>query len=139
MVDLYENLATCHPSLSRGQVWCKECGRTQKVDSGQCMQTGWPKCCGYTMTVDSPEEREPVAACPPPLCANKEPCREEVTCTPDTCPHNSQKGWQHAFTCVKHICAHDFQSGPWINYENGGTASCICGETAMSHDMWYGP
>ena len=25
--------------------------------SGECMRYGWPKCCGHTMTIDSPEER----------------------------------------------------------------------------------
>jgi hypothetical protein len=27
------------------------------VDAGVCLATGWPKCCGVTMTIDSPEER----------------------------------------------------------------------------------
>ena len=47
-----------HPSLSRGQVWCKRCGRSEKVNSANCLRTGWPKCCGETMTIDSPEERK---------------------------------------------------------------------------------
>lgn len=54
---LYENLGTCHPSLKRGIVWCTKCGRSQKVNSGLSLQNGWPECCGYTMTIDSPEER----------------------------------------------------------------------------------
>ena len=53
--------AASHPSLVRGQVWCTECGGTQKVNSGDCMQTDWPKCCGSTMTIDSPEEKEKLA------------------------------------------------------------------------------
>ncbi|MCU7840843.1 MAG: hypothetical protein KZQ94_15875 [Candidatus Thiodiazotropha sp. (ex Troendleina suluensis)] len=52
-----EDLANCHPKLRRGQVWCHECGRTQKVNSGHALANGWPKCCGYTMSIDSPEER----------------------------------------------------------------------------------
>jgi len=48
----------CHPKLSRGRVWCHECGAMLKVNSGECMSSGWPKCCGYTMSLDSPEERE---------------------------------------------------------------------------------
>ncbi len=51
-------LAKCHPSLVRGQVWCRQCGATQKVDSAECLRSGWPLCCGYTMTIDSPEELE---------------------------------------------------------------------------------
>jgi hypothetical protein len=55
----YEKLGQCHPKLARGQVWCRSCGATQKVDSGQALQRGWPKCCGYTMTIDAPDERNP--------------------------------------------------------------------------------
>lgn len=54
-------LATCHPSLTRGRVWCRTCGRTQRVDSGACLSRGWPKCCGFTMTIDSPEEQRALA------------------------------------------------------------------------------
>lgn len=50
-----------HPSLTRGRVWCKECGATQKVNSAGAVQRGWPKCCGYTMTIDSPEEQKRLA------------------------------------------------------------------------------
>lgn len=56
--SLREKLAASHPSLTRGRVWCRSCGHTQRVDSAQAMRTGWPKCCGCTMTIDSPEERD---------------------------------------------------------------------------------
>lgn len=72
-------------------------------------------------------------ACPPP-CLDGRPCREEVLCTPETCPG----GWEHRVHCIKHICAHDFRSGPWIEIEGGGTATCKCGMTAIGHDMRYG-
>lgn len=45
------------PQFARGKVWCKTCGREERVDSAFCLSYGWPKCCGYTMTIDSPEER----------------------------------------------------------------------------------
>lgn len=45
-----------HPSLARGQVWCRTCGYTEKVDPVACLAHGWPKCCGYTMTIDEPKE-----------------------------------------------------------------------------------
>lgn len=45
------------PQIARGQVWCTTCGRTEKVNGSAAMRNGWPKCCGYTMTIDSPEER----------------------------------------------------------------------------------
>ncbi len=48
------------PQLRRGRVWCRTCGATRRVDSGDCLAHGWPKCCGYTMTIDSPaEQRSP--------------------------------------------------------------------------------
>lgn len=56
-MGLYEKLATCHPKLKRNRVWCTVCGRSEKVNSSQALQTGWSKCCGYTMTIDSPSER----------------------------------------------------------------------------------
>ena len=45
------------PQLKRGMVWCTTCKRSQRVDAGRCLSKGWPECCGYTMTIDSPEER----------------------------------------------------------------------------------
>ena len=27
------------------------------VDASMAIKYGWPECCGYTMTIDSPEER----------------------------------------------------------------------------------
>lgn len=55
--DFYGRAATTHHALARGQVWCTACGRTQRVDTAACLRSGWPKCCGQTMTIDSPEER----------------------------------------------------------------------------------
>lgn len=44
--------------LRRGQVWCRKCGATRKVNSADAIASkGWPKCCGHTMTIDSPDER----------------------------------------------------------------------------------
>lgn len=57
MKELYEKLGTCSPKLTRGQVWCKECGVTKIVDAADCIRTGWPRCCGFTMTIDAPNER----------------------------------------------------------------------------------
>jgi hypothetical protein len=37
-------------------VWCHSCGRVETV-TADCFRTGWPKCCGFTMSLDSPEER----------------------------------------------------------------------------------
>lgn len=54
--------AEAHTKLKRGKVWCVVCGRTQDVDSAECLRNGWPKCCGQTMTLDSPQERIAFAA-----------------------------------------------------------------------------
>lgn len=45
------------PSLRRGMVWCTVCGHSERVDSANALRHGWPKHCGYTMTIDSPSER----------------------------------------------------------------------------------
>ncbi len=55
-MSMYDDMAAAHPKLSRGQVWCRHCGSTRRTDSAGCLQHGWPKCCGYTMTIDPPEE-----------------------------------------------------------------------------------
>jgi len=58
---LTNSLATCHPKLTRGRVWCHACGATQKVDTARCFLYGWPTCCGQTMSLDSPEEHAALA------------------------------------------------------------------------------
>jgi len=55
---MYKKLGNCHPKLSRGMVWCTECGKSLNIKAAECLATGWPKCCGYTMTIDSPQERK---------------------------------------------------------------------------------
>jgi hypothetical protein len=42
--------------LKGRQVWCLECGHTERVENG--LANGWPKCCGFTMTIDHPETRK---------------------------------------------------------------------------------
>ena len=54
---LHDVLAKCHPKLERGRVWGRGCGATPKVDSAECLRSGWPRCCGQTMTIDGPKER----------------------------------------------------------------------------------
>lgn len=73
-----------------------------------------------------------------PSCTKGDNCREEVTCTPESCPHG-QKGWRHTAQCIKHICAHDFNSGPQVDIDNGFSATCQCGMTAIGHAMRYAP
>lgn len=41
--------------LRRGLVQCRECKCIQKVNSAGALSSGWPKCCGYTMTLDVEE------------------------------------------------------------------------------------
>jgi hypothetical protein len=57
LAGVHDRLAAVHPSLARGRVWCRSCGASQGVNSAGALRNGWPKCCGYTMTIDSPEER----------------------------------------------------------------------------------
>jgi len=55
--SLHKRMADQVPKLKRGEVWCRKCGAHMQVDSSSCLRDGWPKCCGETMTIDSPEER----------------------------------------------------------------------------------
>lgn len=64
LAGLRGKLAESHPSLSRGMVWCRSCGFSQSVSSAYALKHGWPKCCGYTMTTDSPEEQARLAPTP---------------------------------------------------------------------------
>lgn len=52
---MYDDIAESHENLRRGKVWCRTCGREEDVSSANCLQSGWPKCCGYTMTIDHPD------------------------------------------------------------------------------------
>lgn len=54
---LHERIAEDVPQIKRGMVWCTVCGRSQEVDGADCLRHGWPVCHGFTMTIDSPEER----------------------------------------------------------------------------------
>lgn len=38
-----------------GRVYCRRCGGDQAADFAECLRSGWPKCCGETMTIDPPE------------------------------------------------------------------------------------
>ena len=40
-----------------GTVWCRACGSRRKVNFLKCLKSGWPKCCGVTMTIDNPWEK----------------------------------------------------------------------------------
>jgi len=57
LTGLHDKIADAVPQIKRGQVWCHQCGATRKVDGAHCLAHGWPKCCGYTMSIDSPAER----------------------------------------------------------------------------------
>ncbi len=60
-MSLYDKLADAVPQIKRGRVWCRHCGASRAVDGAGALQHGWPKCCGYTMTIDSPEEQRRLA------------------------------------------------------------------------------
>lgn len=51
---IHDRLADSHEKLRRGQVWCRTCGHTLQVDSAHSLRQGWPKHCGFTMTIDAP-------------------------------------------------------------------------------------
>jgi hypothetical protein len=45
---MYKDMAAGLPK----SVKCSECGRKLDVDPELCLRYGWPKCCGYTMSLD---------------------------------------------------------------------------------------
>lgn len=56
-MSLYDSITQAVPQIARGKVWCCTCGRMERVDGADALRHGWPKCCGYTMTIDSPQWR----------------------------------------------------------------------------------
>ena len=60
-IEAFHNEIAEIPQIKRGQVWCHQCGNTQRAGA-ECFKTGWPKCCGYTMSIDSPDERAALRA-----------------------------------------------------------------------------
>lgn len=62
MTDLHNRIAREVPQIKRGMVWCTVCGRSESVIGADCLRHGWPKCHGFTMTIDSQEERRARAA-----------------------------------------------------------------------------
>lgn len=58
-VGLYETMAKSHPALIQGRVRCETCGRESTVKSAECLRSGWPKCCGYTMTLQPAPKAKP--------------------------------------------------------------------------------
>jgi hypothetical protein len=64
MKYLHARLAESHAHLVRGRVWCHRCDRSQAVNSTLCLAEGWPRCCGTTMSIDSPAERAALEARP---------------------------------------------------------------------------
>ncbi len=60
-MGLHQDIANAIGNPDR--VYCRTCGSSQPVDSAECLTSGWPKCCGYTMTIDKPDstDRGPAA------------------------------------------------------------------------------
>lgn len=57
LTSIHDSIADAVPQIKRGVVWCRTCGRSERVDGANALAHGWPKCCGYTMTIDTPHER----------------------------------------------------------------------------------
>ena len=48
---LHEKIAADVPAIAKGHVRCEDCGHEEHVNGAECLRAGWPKCCGYTMTL----------------------------------------------------------------------------------------
>jgi len=53
--QLYDEIAASHPSLLGGRVFCPKCKTFRTVDAAKCLQHGWPRCCGATMSLHNPK------------------------------------------------------------------------------------
>ena len=59
---LMTNVRNLHSSIAN-DVWgagnklvtCRICGNQEEINPAYCLAHGWPKCCGYTMTIDKIE------------------------------------------------------------------------------------
>lgn len=52
--NMYESMA----SDLGNRVKCNTCKKEKQVDSAKCLRSGWPKCCGYTMTLLPPDKEK---------------------------------------------------------------------------------
>lgn len=59
---IHDKIAADVPPIRRGQVWCRRCGSTRRAGGADALRNGWPKCCGHTMTIDSPAEQAALRA-----------------------------------------------------------------------------
>lgn len=56
--NLAKRIAGIHDTMAeaagikQATVYCTVCGASQEVDGAECLRSGWPKCHGYTMTLD---------------------------------------------------------------------------------------
>lgn len=47
---LHEKMAKA-AKIKTARVKCEKCGHTETVDGARSLALGWPRCCGYTMTL----------------------------------------------------------------------------------------
>ena len=50
--NLHSNIANDIWGPGNRLVTCRICGNQKEVNPACCLSDGWPKCCGYTMTID---------------------------------------------------------------------------------------
>lgn len=61
-MSIEQKIARAIPQLQLGKVWCRGYGKTQHINNARVLREGWPKCCGYTMTIYSPGEQRSLSA-----------------------------------------------------------------------------
>lgn len=73
-----------------------------------------------------------------PACMRGETCEESFTCEGKECEHG-RGSVACRLTHLRHECVHNWNSGEWTETAFGGTKTCMCGMSAIRHDMKYGP
>ena len=58
LLGIHQKIADNVAEMVPNFVECDRCGQKQAVDFAKCLRAGWPKCCGETMKLNSPQKDE---------------------------------------------------------------------------------
>jgi len=89
------------PTLRKGTLRCLSCGRTEGTDarsSAGYLAHGWPKCCGYTMRLETAASSKPRRN---PLCTASACYRRAVTGFPVCGKHGAPSKMRRDYQRIK--------------------------------------
>ena len=53
--NMYTEMANSMGNPS--EVYCEFCGKVTKINAAECLEHGWPECCGFTMRLNKKESK----------------------------------------------------------------------------------